>query len=97
MKMPDKKDNPVYRYNVVRKSTVGSSLDADIAEMEPNVVVEVDCEDYAKERADKLNKTVLPEEKELFGTEYSVKEEELKQEEPEHFDVKKAMDDAKVE
>lgn len=95
--MKESNDNPVYKYNVVRTSTVGSSLDADIAEMEPQVVVETDCEDRANERADRLNRTVLPEEKALFGTEYSVEKEELEEEEPEHFDVKKAMDDAKVE
>ena len=60
------------KYRVVRTSTVGSSLDEEVAKIEPTVVAEYDTEEEAKAVADKLNATVDAEEKDLLGTQYDV-------------------------
>ena len=69
------------KYRVVRSSSVGSTLDEDLAKIEPVVVAEYDTEEEAKEVADKLNTTVDGEEKDLLGTEYSVECKEFNEEE----------------
>ena len=60
------------KYRVVRTSTMGTSLDEELAKVEPVVVAEYDTEEDAKAAAEKLNETVDAEEKDLLGTEYSV-------------------------
>jgi len=84
-----------YKYQVLRTSKMESALGKDVANLKPQVIAEFDCEECAKERADKLNLTVLPAERELFGTEYTVEKKCIEVCEPEHFDIKKAMKDAK--
>lgn len=83
------------KYTVVRHSTIGSSLGEDIANLEDQVVAEFDCKEEAEKRADALNRTVLPEERKLFGTKYEVGTKCLTEIEPKHFDIKKAIRDAK--
>ena len=68
------------KYRVVRSSSVGSTLDEDLAKIEPVVVAEYDTEEEAKEVADKLNATIDGEEKDLLGTEYSVECKEFNEE-----------------
>ena len=60
------------KYRVVRTSTMGTSLDEELAKVEPVVVAEYDTEEDAKAAAEKLNETVDAEERDLLGTEYSV-------------------------
>lgn len=60
------------RYQVVRTSKKESTL-GDVANLEDAVVYEFDTRDEAKEKADTLNRTIIPEEKDFFGTEYRVK------------------------
>jgi hypothetical protein len=59
-------------YQVVRTSKKESTL-GDVANLEDAVVYEFDTRDEAKEKADTLNRTIIPEEKDFFGTEYHVK------------------------
>lgn len=61
-------------YQVVRTSKVTSSLGDGIANIKDAVVYEFKDKDKAEIKALALNKTVLPEEKGLLGTEYIVKE-----------------------
>lgn len=61
-------------YQVVRTSNITSSLGDGIANIKDTVVYEFKDKDKAEIKALALNKTVLPEEKELLGTEYIVKE-----------------------
>ena len=68
------------KYRVIRSSSVGSTLDEDLARIEPVVVAEYDTEEEAKEVADKLNATIDGEEKDLLGTEYSVEYKEFNEE-----------------
>ena len=68
------------KYRVIRSSSVGSTLDEDLARIEPVVVAEYDTEEEAKEVADKLNATIDGEEKDLLGTEYSVECKEFDEE-----------------
>ena len=68
------------KYRVIRSSSVGSTLDEDLAKIEPVVVAEYDTEEEAKEVADKLNATIDGEEKDLLGTEYSVECKEFNEE-----------------
>ena len=60
------------KYRVIRTSTVGTSLDEEVAKVEPTVVAEYDTEEEAKAVADKLNATVDTEERDLLGTQYDV-------------------------
>ena len=69
----EKKITEAYnKYRVIRTSTVGTSLDEEVAKVEPTVVAEYDTEEEAKAVADKLNSTVDAEEKDLLGTQYDV-------------------------
>lgn len=68
----ESKDGEIVIFQVVRTSKEGSLLGDDVANLEDTVVYEFDYEDKAKEKADELNDTVTPEEKELLGTEYKV-------------------------
>ena len=60
------------KYRVIRTSTIGTSLDEEVAKIAPVVVAEYDTEEEAKAVADKLNGTVDAEEKDLLGTQYDV-------------------------
>ena len=71
------------KYRVIRTSTVGTSLDEEVAKVEPTVVAEYDTEEEAKSVADKLNATVDAEEKDLLGTQYDVECKEYNSEEKE--------------
>lgn len=53
---------------------MGSLLDGDTSNIEGTVVYEFNTQEEADSMADKLNATLTQEEKELVGTEYSVKE-----------------------
>ena len=53
---------------------MGSILDKDTSNISDTVVYEFDSKDEADSMAEKLNSTLTQEEKELLGTEYSVKE-----------------------
>lgn len=70
--------NKVKVYQVVRTSNIPSSLGADVSNIEGEVVYEFDDHDGGKEvaeaKAEELNSYMLPEEKEVFGTEYKVVE-----------------------
>lgn len=59
-------------YRVMRKSDMASSLGETLSHLNDNVISEFDTEEEAKERAELLNGTVLPEEVEFFGTRYEV-------------------------
>lgn len=73
--------NKIKVYQVVRTSTIPSSLGADVSNIEGEVVCEFDDHDGGKEvaeaKAEELNSYMLPEEKEVFGTEYKVVEKTL--------------------
>lgn len=69
------------KYQVIRTSSIGSTLDEEIAKIEPVVVAEYDTEEEAKEAADMLNETVGNEEKDLLGTEYAVEKKDFNYEE----------------
>lgn len=64
----------ITKYQVVRSSDMGSILDKDTSNISDTVVYEFDSKDEADSMAEKLNSTLTQEEKELLGTEYSVKE-----------------------
>ena len=64
----------ITKYQVVRTSDMGSLLDGDTSNIEGTVVYEFNSKDEADSMHDKLNATLTQEEKELVGTEYSVKE-----------------------
>lgn len=64
----------ITKYQVVRTSDMGSLLDGDTSNIEGTVVYEFNTQEEADSMADKLNATLTQEEKELVGTEYSVKE-----------------------
>lgn len=70
-------ENKIKLYQVVRTSTMPSSLGEDISKVEGEVVYEYDDGDGGKEvadaKAEELNSLVFPEEKEIFGTEYIVR------------------------
>lgn len=87
-------EQPVCKYQVVRRSKPSVHLSADIADVEPQVVMEYDDRGTAEKQAERLNATVLPEERDLFGTEYAVEEACFEKSDPEGFDMKKAMDEA---
>ena len=65
-------------WQVRRVSGIGSSLGEDIANIEPQVVCEFDCKECAEERKEELEKSILPEEKELLGTSYDIHKVPLK-------------------
>lgn len=69
-------ENKIKKYQVVRTSTVPSSLGEDVSNIDGEVVYEFDEHTGGKEsaeaKAEELNSLVLPEEKELFGTDYKV-------------------------
>lgn len=65
---------------VVRTSTMGSALGDEVANLEDQVIAEFDTKEEAEARASELNEGVLPEEKELFGTEYKITEIRQKEE-----------------
>lgn len=67
----------ITKYSILRKSNKESSLGEDIANLEDKEVCLFDTEEAAQERCDLLNKGVLPEEKDLFGTEYVVEKKEI--------------------
>lgn len=62
------------RYQVIRTSSIKSSLGETRANPKDLVVFEFKNKKDAEAKAEVLNKTVLPEEKDFLGTEYSVKE-----------------------
>lgn len=64
----------ITKYQVIRTSDMGSLLDGDTSNIEGTVVYEFNSKDEADSMAEKLNATLTQEEKELIGTEYSVKE-----------------------
>lgn len=64
----------ITKYLVVRSSSMGSILDKDTSNISDTVVYEFDSKEEADSMAKKLNSTLTQEEKELLGTEYSVKE-----------------------
>lgn len=66
-------------YQVVKDTDIHSSLGEDVSNQEPTVVTEHDCELCAKDKAEELNMTVTPGEKEVLGTEYKVQKKELKE------------------
>ena len=70
-------DGEIPLFQVIRTSSEGSLLGEDVANLEDTVVYEFDFEDDAKIKADELNSTVTPEEKELLGTEYKVLKREI--------------------
>ena len=67
----------ITKYSILRKSNKESSLGEDIANLEDKEVCLFDTEEEAQARCDLLNKGVLPEEKDLFGTEYVVEKKEI--------------------
>lgn len=62
------------RYQVIRTSSIKSALGETRANPKDLVVFEFKNKEAAEAKAEALNKTVLPEEKDFLGTEYSVKE-----------------------
>ena len=67
----------IVKYSVTRKSNMSSPLGEDLANLEDQEVALFNTEEEANERCDLLNKGVLPEEKDLFGTEYVVEKKEI--------------------
>ena len=68
-------------YQVRRVSGIGSSLGEDVANIEPQVVFELDTKEAAEEKKAELEASILPEEKELLGTSYEIHKVPLKVEE----------------
>lgn len=62
------------KYCVKRKGIEGSALGNDVANIEAHIVNEYNTRPEAELACDKLNRGVLPGEKELLGTEYFVDE-----------------------
>lgn len=67
----------ITKYSVLRKSNKESSLGEELSNLEDQEVCEFNTIEEAEERCDLLNKCVLPEEKDLFGTEYVVEKKEI--------------------
>lgn len=74
LKEEKEKSEGVKVYSVVRSSTMGSHLGEEVAPLEDQIVSDYNTEEEAEEKASKLNDSLAPSEKELFGTEYKVKE-----------------------
>lgn len=61
-------------YSIVRSSNMGSHLGDDIANIEDHIVGDFNTEEEANAKCEALNNSLTAAEKDLFGTEYSVKE-----------------------
>lgn len=75
--IPLKENYSYSKWVVIRETSMGSTLGKDVARPKDCVVWECDNEEDAKEKANSLNETVSPEEKNVFGTNYITKQHEF--------------------
>ena len=75
--MTEAEDDGPCVYNVVRNTEIGSPLGEDISNVEGTVVCQYDNKEDADAKAEELNDTVLPEEKDLLGVSYKVEKQKL--------------------
>lgn len=73
-KKKDEEKGFIKKYQVIRTTSVVPALGEAIANIDDDVIFEFDTKDEAVNKADELDKLIYPEEKEMFGTEYKVKE-----------------------
>lgn len=73
-KKKDEEKGFIKKYQVIRKDSIVPAIGEANANIEDNVVFEFNTESEALNKALELEKLIYPEEKELFGTVYEVKE-----------------------
>lgn len=73
-KKKDEEKGFIKKYQVIRTTSVVPALGEAIANIDDDVIFEFDTKDEAVNKAKELDKLIYPEEKEMFGTEYKVKE-----------------------
>lgn len=74
LKEEKNKKEGVKVYSILRSSNMGSHLSDDVANIEDHIVGDYNTEDEANTKCEALNSSVTSSEKEMFGTEYKVKE-----------------------
>ena len=73
-KKKDEEKGFIKKYQIIRKTSIVPSIGEANANIEDDIIFEYDNKDDAANKVLELKKLIYPEEKELFGTVYEVKE-----------------------